>query len=186
LGASVSGLRLRQREEKEEFLVIPEFSLKEAEVDSVKRQVTIGGIATARGLVAVRRSAGGGTNVVRLIPDEGQSAEPTREKRARVKPGGKNPTAQPWGIAIKETVIDRYAVRFEDRTTDPPVEIALDRLRLKAGNIATGGKQRGKFSLATLYDRKGSVSLNGTFAVDPPTMSARLRAKALPVCPTQP
>ena len=33
LGASVSGLRLRQREEKEEFLVVPEFAVKEVEVD---------------------------------------------------------------------------------------------------------------------------------------------------------
>ena len=77
-------------------------------------------------------------------------------------------------------------MRFEDRTTDPPVEIALDRLRLKAENIATGGKQRGKFSFATLYNRKGSVSLGGTFAVDPPSMNARLQAKALPIGPLQP
>jgi uncharacterized protein involved in outer membrane biogenesis len=186
MGASVSDLRLRHREEEEEFLVIPEFSLKEAEVDTVKRQISIGGIATARGSVAVRRSAGGKTNVARLVPDEGQSAEPTGEKGARVKPGGENPTAQPWGITIKDTVFDRYSVRFEDRTTDPPVEIALDRIRLKAENIATGGKQRGKFSFATLYNQQGSVSLNGTFAVDPPAMSARLQAKALPIGPMQP
>jgi uncharacterized protein involved in outer membrane biogenesis len=186
LGASVSGLRLRQREEKEEFLVIPEFSLKEAEVDSVKRQITIGGIAMARGSIAVRRSAGGETNVARLVPDERQSAEPVREKGSRAKSGGKSPAESPWGVTIKETVIDRYTVRVDDRTTDPPVEIALDRLRLKAENIATGGKQRGKFSFTTLYNQKGSVSLNGTFAVDPPSMNARLQAKALPIGPVQP
>ncbi|HLO09709.1 MAG TPA: DUF748 domain-containing protein, partial [Desulfobacteria bacterium] len=33
MGASVSGLRLRQREEKEECLVIPEFAVKDTEVD---------------------------------------------------------------------------------------------------------------------------------------------------------
>ena len=77
-------------------------------------------------------------------------------------------------------------MKFEDRTTDPPVEIALDRLRLKAENIATGGKRRGKFSFATLYNRQGSVSLGGTFAVDPPSMNARLQAKALPIGPMQP
>ena len=36
LGASVSDLRLRQREEQEEFLEIPEFSLREAEVDTAQ------------------------------------------------------------------------------------------------------------------------------------------------------
>ena len=186
LGASVSDLRLRQREEQGEFLVIPEFSLKEAEVDTVKRQITIGGIATAKGSVAVRRSAGGETNVARLVPDEGKSAEPATAKGARKKSGGKSPAEPPWGITIKETVIDRYTVRVEDRTTDPPVEIALERLRLKAENIATGGKQRGKFSFATLYNRQGSVSLGGTFVVDPPSMNARLQAKSLPIGPVQP
>ena len=92
----------------------------------------------------------------------------------------------PWGITIKDTVVDRYSVKFEDRTTDPPVEIALDRLRLKAENIATVGKQRGKFSFTTLYNRQGSVSLGGTFAVDPPSMNAKVQAKALPIGPMQP
>jgi hypothetical protein len=186
LGASVSGLRLRQREEKEEFLVIPEFSLKEAEVDSVKRQITIGGIATTKGSVSVRRSAGGETNVARLVLDDARSAEPPGAKGAPISSGGKKPSEEPWGITIKETVVDRYSVKFEDRTTDPPVEIALDRLRLKAENIATGTKQRGKFSFATLYNRQGSVSLGGTFAVDPPSMNARLQVKALPIGPMQP
>ncbi|HEY5461030.1 MAG TPA: DUF748 domain-containing protein [Deferrimonas sp.] len=57
LGASVTNLRLRQREETEEFLVILEFSVKEAEVDLVKKQITIGGIATAKGSISVRRNA---------------------------------------------------------------------------------------------------------------------------------
>ncbi|MHB1024514.1 MAG: DUF748 domain-containing protein [Desulfobacteria bacterium] len=182
LGASLSGLRLRQREEKDEFLVIPEFSVKEAEVDLVKKRITIGGIATARGSISVRRSSGGETNVTRLVPDDGQSAKTTGVKKARVKSGAE----KPWGVTIGETVIDRYSVRFEDRTTDPPVEIALDRLRLKAENIATGQKQHGKFSFATLYNEKGSLSLGGTFTVDPPSMNAKLQAKALPIGPMQP
>src|SRR5512141_1744378 len=127
MGASVSGLRLRQREEKEEFLVLPEFAVKDAEVDPVKKEVTIGGIATAKGSVAVRRSSGGKTNVSRLVPDDGSSAVPAGAKDPRTKSVGKKPAEKPWRIAIKETVVDRYSVRFEDRTADPPVEIALDR-----------------------------------------------------------
>ncbi|MBP2684441.1 MAG: hypothetical protein H6Q79_2480, partial [Deltaproteobacteria bacterium] len=186
LGATVSDLRLRQREEKEEFLVIPEFSMKDAEVDPVKRQITIGGIITTKGSVSVRRSAGGETNVARLVPDDGRSAEPPGMQGAQGTTGGRQPAELPWGIAIKETVVDRYSVKFEDRTTDPPVEIDLARLRLKAENIATGGKQRGKFSFATLYNRQGSVSLSGTFSVDPPSVRAKLQAKNLPIGPMQP
>jgi hypothetical protein len=185
LGASVAGLRLRQREEKEEFLVIPEFAVKEVDVDPGGKGIAIGGISTAKGSVAVRRYAGG-MNVSRLVPESRRAAEPSVAKDAPSKSPGKKPAEKPWKVTIGETVVDRYSVKFEDRTTEPPVEIALDRLRLKAENIATVGKQRGKFSLATLYNRKGSVSLGGTFAVDPPSMNARLRAKDLPIGPMQP
>jgi uncharacterized protein involved in outer membrane biogenesis len=186
LGTSVSDLRLRQREEKEEFLVIPRFDVKEAEIDPVKKEITIEGIATSKGSIAVRRSSGGETNVTRLLPDDRESAEPTGAKGAKTKSEWKKPAEKPWGITIKETVVDRYSLRFEDRTTNPPVEITLGRLGLKAENVATGGKQRGKFSFATLYHRQGSISLGGTFSADPPSMNAKLQAKALPIGPVQP
>ncbi|HEY6097260.1 MAG TPA: DUF748 domain-containing protein, partial [Candidatus Deferrimicrobium sp.] len=186
MGASITDLRLRQREEKEAFLVIPEFSVKDVEVDPARKEVTIGGIATAKGSVAVRRSAAGGMNVSRLVPESGQAAAPAGAKDPRGKAPGKTPEEKPWKVSIRETVVDRYSVKFEDRTTEPPVEIALDRLRMRAENLATVGKQRGKFSFATLYNRKGTVSLGGTFAVDPPSMNARLQAKGLPIGPMQP
>jgi len=186
LEASVSDLRLRKREEKEEFLVIPGFSLKEGELDLGKKEITIGQVSTAKGSVSVRRSPGGETNVTRLLPAGVQSTGPAGAIRARMGPDEEKPAEKPWGITIKETIVDRYSVSFRDRTTDPPVEIDLDRLRLKVENIATDGKQHGKFSFATGYNRQGSVSLGGTFTVDPPSMNARLRAKALPIGPMQP
>ena len=109
--------------------------MKEAEVDSAKREITIGGIATAKGSIYVRRSAGGEMNVTRLLPAGAELTGPAGAIRARMEPGRKKPAEKPWGITVRETVIDRYSVRFEDRTTDPPVKIALDRLRLKVENI---------------------------------------------------
>ena len=186
LEASVSGLRLRKREEKEEFLVIPGLSVKEGELDLGRKEITIGRVSTAKGSVSVRRSAGGETNVTRLLPAGVESTGPAGAIRARMGPDEEKPAEKPWGIAIKETVVDRYSVSFQDRTTDPPVEIALDRLRLKAENIATDGKQHGKFSFATFYNRQGNVSLAGTFAVDPLSVNARLQAKTLPIGAMQP
>ena len=186
LGASVANLRLRKREEKEEFLAIPGIEVKETEVDLPKKQITIGGIATAKGSISVRRSADGEMNVTRLLPSGAELAGPAGAIRARMEPEGKKPAENPWGITVKETVIDRYSVRFEDRTTDPPVAVDLEQLRLKVENIATGGKRHGKFSFATLYNRQGSISLGGTFAIDPPAMNASLKVNALPIGSMQP
>ncbi|HLN91069.1 MAG TPA: DUF748 domain-containing protein, partial [Patescibacteria group bacterium] len=187
LGASISGLRLRQREEKEEFLRIPEFSFKDAEVDPGKREIVVGEVATAKGTVAVRRSTGGETNVARLVPEGSPTAVPVDAKGTAGKPSsGKGSAEQPWKVTIKKTIMNRYAVRFEDRTTAPPVEIALDRLRLTAENIAIGSRQRGRFSFATLYNRQGNISLSGTFSADPPSLNAKLQARNLPIGPMQP
>jgi uncharacterized protein involved in outer membrane biogenesis len=187
LGAVLTDLRIRQREEKEEFLKIPELALKDAEVDPGKKEIVVGEVATAKGTVAVRRSAGGETNVARLVPEERHPEETAGAKGPAGKPSaGKGPAEHPWKITIKKTVVDQYAVRFEDRTTDPPVTIALERLRLSAENIAIGSNQRGKFSFATLYNRQGSVSLDGTFSVDPPSVQTKLQARNLPIGPMQP
>jgi len=187
LGATLTDLRMRQREEKEEFLKIPELALKDAEVDPGKKEVVVGEVATAKGTVAVRRSGGGETNVAHLVTEERHPEETAGEKRPAEKPSaGKGPAVQPWKITIKQTIVDRYAVRFEDRTTETPVTIALDRLRLSAENIAIGTNQRGKFSFATLYNRQGNISLAGTFSADPPSVKAKLQARNLPIGPMQP
>ena len=186
LEASVSDLRLRKREEKEAFLVIPLFAVMEGEVDLGKKEIVIGKLSTAKGSVSVRRSADGETNVARLLPAGVESTGPAGAIRTRMRPDEEKPAEKPWGITIKETVVDRYSVSFQDRSTDPPVEIELDRLRLKVENIATEAKQHGKFSFTTGYNRKGSISLGGTFTVDPPSLRARLQAKALPIGTMQP
>ena len=187
LGAALTDLRVRQREEKEEFLKIPEFALKDAEVDPGRKEIVVGEIATAKGSVAVRRAAGGETNVARLVPEEKLPPETPGSKGPAGKPSaGKGPAEQPWKVTIKKTTVDQYAVRFEDLTTDPPVTIALDRLRLGAENIAIGTSQRGKFSFATLYNRQGNISLAGTFSADPPSVNAKLQARKLPIGPMQP
>ncbi|MGB7630366.1 MAG: DUF748 domain-containing protein, partial [Candidatus Deferrimicrobium sp.] len=187
LGAALSDLRMRQREEKEEFLKIPELALKDAEVDPGKKEIVVGEVATAKGTVAVRRSAVGEMNISRLVPGENHPVELADAKGPAGNPSaGSRSAERPWKITIKKTIVDRYAVRFEDRTTDPPVEVALDRLRLGAENIAIGTHQRGKFSFATLYNRQGNISLGGTFSADPPSLNAKLSARNLSIGTMQP
>ena len=185
LGVALTDLRMRQREEKEEFLKIPEFTLKDAEVDPGKKEIVVGEVATAKGTVAVRRSTGGVVNIARLVP-EGTPAGPVAAKPPPANPPAKGKADRPWVFKVKRASVDRYAVRFEDRTTDPPVEIALDRLQLRAENATNERGHRGKFTFSTMYNRQGSVSLGGSFAVDPPSAAAKIQAKALPIGPMQP
>ena len=186
LAAGLSGLRMRQREEKEEFLKIPDLSMREADVDVDRREVVVGEIVTGKGTVFIRRGPDGTMNVARLLPEETPAGvQATSPVVAREAPG-KPPAAKPWIVSVRKASIDGYAVRYDDPSTDPPIELRLDRLQLRAENLTTERSRKGKFTFSTAYQREGKVSLGGVFAVNPPSLSAKLRATSLPIGPLQP
>jgi uncharacterized protein involved in outer membrane biogenesis len=184
LEAVIAGLRLRQREEKEEFLNIPELSVKDTEIDLGKKEVTVGDFATAKGAVSIHRGPDGETNVLRLFPRRDGAPASSKVSPAAQTVNGK--TEKPWVFTLKRGSIDRYAVRFEDLATDPPVAISLDRLRLRVKNVGTEKDRKGTFSFSTVYNRTGDISLAGNVTVDPLSLKAKLHANALPIGVTQP
>jgi len=89
-------------------------------------------------------------------------------------------------VTLRASKVERYAVRFEDRSTDPPVELSLDRIRLRAENVTTEKNRKGKISFSNTIGGEGNVSLAGVFSVDPPSLRAKVGWKALPIAPVQP
>ncbi|MBE0603698.1 MAG: DUF748 domain-containing protein [Deltaproteobacteria bacterium] len=180
LAVSVDGLRLRQREEKEDFLDIPAFSVKDARIDPGLKEIEVGEIATGKGRIAIRKGADGKMNVSRLVPEgagAGDSAKAAPESAE--KAAGKPAEGKPWLVTVKKTVVDQYAVRYLDGTTNPRIELDFNGMRLRAENVTTEKKRKGTFSFATGYEREGTLSLAGSFSVDPLSMVAKLRAKGL-------
>ncbi len=184
LGAAIRQLRMRQRDEKDVFLDIPVVSVKEGRLDPGGREIVIGEIATGRGRVAVRRLPGGVMNVSRLVPDSAPSAG--LPQKPPPKAAGKKAAEKPWVVTLKKASIDRYAVRFEDGATNPPVALDFDELRLRAENVTTARNGKGTFSFSTKYNREGNLSLAGSFSLDPASMAGKLRAKTLPIVQLQP
>jgi len=189
LGASINGLRLRQRGEPEGFLDVPLLTVKDGRIDPAKREISAGEISTDRGRFAIRRTADGVLNVSRLVPDSGPGGAPGEGPGGNAAPGetekGKAEEA-PWTVTLDRVSIDRYAVTFDDGTTDPPAALALEELRLRASNVTTARNGKGTFSFSTKFQREGNLSLDGTFSVSPASMAGRLTAKGLPIGPLQP
>lgn len=186
LSATVSDVRLKHREEEEEFLKIPVLSVKDALIDPERREIVVGGVSTSMGTVAVRRDSRGRTNVASLLAETRNVAGPAHSARSAAQVASKPPDGKPWVVTLRTSTIDRYTVRFEDRSTDPPVDVSLDRLRLRAENLTTEKNGKGKISLSHTFGRGGSVSLGGVFSVDPPSLRAKVRGKALLIAPMQP
>jgi hypothetical protein len=184
LASRVAGLRLRQREEKDDFLSVPEFTVTGADIDVDRKQVEVGEIATAKGSLALRRSAGGELNVARLLPDATPPPTPFGVLR-KGETGGGEPEKL-WIATLKKVAVDRYAVRFSDLSTEPPVDLSFDRIRLRSENVATERNRKGKFSFSTGYDREGTLSLAGTFSLNPLSLRGKIQAKTLPIGRLQP
>ena len=184
LASRIAGLRLRQREEKEDFLSVPEFAITGADIDIDRKQVVVGEIATTKGSLALRRSAGGELNVARLLPD----ATPTPTPFGLLRKGevGRGEPEKVWVATLKKVAVDRYSVRFGDQSTDPPVELHFDRIRLRAENVATEKNRKGKFTFSAGYDKEGSLSLAGSLTLDPFSMGGKLAAKTVPIGRMQP
>lgn len=186
LSATLSDVRLKQREEGEDFLKIPAASVTDASIDPARREIVVGAAVTERGTLAVRRAPDGGTNVARLLAGEQTAAGTPAPMPAAGNAAGKPSSGKPWVITLRTAAIDRYAVRFEDRTTDPPVELALDRLRMHAENLTTGRNRKGKLTFSTTVERDGNISLGGAFSIDPPSLTAKVRVAGFPIGPVQP
>ena len=184
LGLRIEGLRLRQREEKEDFLSVPEFTMTGADIDIDRQQVVVGEIATGRGSLALRRSAGGELNVARLLPDA--TPTPTPFGLRRKGEVGREESEKVWVATLKKVAVDQYAVRLVDQSTDPPVDLKFDRIRLRAENVSTEKNRQGTFSFSTGYDREGTLSLAGAFALNPFSVKGKLQAKTLPIGRMQP
>jgi uncharacterized protein involved in outer membrane biogenesis len=186
LSTTLSDVRLKHREEAEEFLEIPVLSVNDALIDPDRREIVVGEASTSRGTIAVRRDSQGQTNVARLLAPGQRDAVPAASVRSDVDAAGKPPEGKPWRVTLRTSKIERYTVRFEDRSTDPPVELSLDRIRLRAENVTTEKNRKGKLSFSNTIGGEGNVSLAGAFSVDPPSLRAKVRGKALPIAPIQP
>lgn len=134
--------------------------------------------------MALRRSAGGDLNVARLLPDA--TPAPTPFGLRRKGEVGRGESEKLWVATLKTVSVDQYSVRFLDESTDPPVDLRFDRIRLRAENVATEKNRKGKVSFSTGYDDKGYVSLAGTFSLNPLSVAGKLAVKTVPIGRMQP
>jgi len=183
LALSIDGLRLRHKEETEDFLYIPSFRVKDAQVDSQSKELTVEEISTEKGRVWIRRLSDGVINVSRLASRKEEAAESLSESPAEstVESPAKPEDEKPWTVALRKISVDGYGVRIDDRTTSPPVEIAFDDMRFSVEGFTTEKNHKGTFSFATAYNRAGRLSLDGVVSMDPPTAGGMLRARNISI-----
>lgn len=194
LSAALADLRLKRREEPVEFLRLADLSVRDAAIDPGRREILVGEVTASRGTLSILRGRGGEGTLSGLLAEEvhrGPAVSPAAPPGKFKNTGYSKNSAEtlvetPWSVTLRRVSIEKSAVRFTDRATDPPVELSIEPMRLRAENVSTVRNRKGKISVSATIAREGTVSFDGGFSVDPPSAQARLRVDSMPIAPVQP
>jgi hypothetical protein len=179
ISVSLNALRLKKAEENEEFLKIPNFSIKETDLDLRKREIKVGGFSTQKGELLVKRFKNGDMNVLKLTtPPPSVSKEAPKEDKSK-------DAEKPWLILLKNLSVDNYTIRVEDQTVSGPVIISAENLKVRGESISTAKNTKGKLSLSLLLNQKGTISTTGMIGIDPFTADLKMDLKGIEIGPLQ-
>ncbi len=162
---SVSGLRLKRKDEKEDFIRVPIFTVKDTAIDVTQRQVTVGSVSTRKGFVSAKRLPNGEVDLQKLMapPPAGQ---------APVAPTA-GADQKPWVVTVKRATLDQYTAKVEDRAAAEPITLTAEKIRVAADDITTAKNKTGKLSLSLLLDQSATVKVNTTGGLDPLRVDGR-------------
>jgi hypothetical protein len=177
--ASLISLQLKTRNEKEEFLEIPIASVKETEIDILKKQITLGELTTKGGNLIVNRLQDGKLNLETLVPAS-SSMEVKSEQN------GNRQDTTPWCLTLKDAVAEQYTVKFQDEILSEPVAISMERIKLQTQNISTVENSQGRVFLSLRLNKKGIVSAEGPFGINPVFADVKVNLKDIQMQPFEP
>ncbi len=157
---SVSALRLKRRDETEDFLRVPALAVTDTAIDLTQRQIVVGGVSTQKGFLGAKRLAGGEIDLLKLVPPPSPAAPGQATTIASAE-------QKPWVVTLKRLAIDQYTVKVEDRAAVEPITLAVEKIRLNAENLSTAKNATGKVALSLLLDQTAAVKVNTTVGLDP-------------------
>ncbi len=170
LETSLRNLRAVKRGEKEDFLKVAAFSIRDTLIDLTERKVDIGIMSTEKGFFLIRKNKDGSLNLANLMPPA--PAPPVK--------------SAPWTVMVRSLNAGNYMGRVEDLSPAEPVSLDIDRIAVKGKGLSTAKKTRGTISLACRVAKKGTVAASGTVLLEPLNTALSINIKNLPIAPMQP
>jgi len=194
LAVSLNALRLRKQGEKEDFLNIPTFAIKDAALDVEKQLVTVNEVTTGKATVRVRRESDGTVSLATLVPAAHvpeKKAPPVRKGKKAVKSSQTPPVPQataatPWLVQVKKINLDQYTVQVDDRVPPQPVSILAAPLSITVENFSTDKNNKFKAAVRLTLNKTGSIALDGPIGLTPLSTTLKVNTKGIDILPFRP
>ncbi len=160
-------------EEKDAFLILPEVSVYDADINITRQEISVKKISTSNGSLRVRRSPDGTFNFHTIIPPAKQPEQPVRRQ-------------QPWQVTIKDFRIKEFTTQYEDLAMVNPVAITLDHINLHARGLTTQKGKKGRISFSSQWNKGGMVTAKGGIQLNPLITVLKTSAREVDISPLQP
>lgn len=162
-----------------ERLQVGHTRVRDVVVDSRGRRVDVGEISNEKTRARLLRNKEG--RIEWLTAPLLRAAQ-----KSEAAAGKGEAAAAPWIVAIKRVAVDDLGVRFEDASTTPSAVQNIEGFRLEAENLSTENGQKGKLSLETRINQKGTLKVSGPLQLAPFAASLQVESLAVPIVPLQP
>lgn len=178
------------------------FSVDLGEADTAARKATVKEVRAEGLRLVVKRGRGGEINLASLARTSAPSkreeeakqtqpsqAPPSRRRRSRRRTHAAAPPAESsaqraaaapgWQYAIESVALENADVEVEDDTTPRPVKLGVAPLNLHVKDVSSDLARPIALDLDAIFNRKGSLKVNGTAAVTPLKANLHLATRRL-------
>ena len=186
LSLALKSIKLKKKDEPEEFLSVPLLTVRNTGVDLNQKTVTVGEVSTEKGSLLVQRFKGGKLNLQSLFPEPAKKEENQGKKEEIPAQERTGQAEKPWLIKVGKVGLDQYHVGVKDLTPEEPVTIEAEAIQLQAENLSTAKDSTGQASLSLVLNKNGNISLSGPVGIDPLSADLKVTLKDLDLLPYQP
>ena len=184
LSLALKTIRLKKRNEPEDFLNIPLLTIQNTGMDLNQKELSIGSLSTQGGALLVQKLKDGKLNLQTLFPEAAKSEKkPEEEKPVQQKAAT---VEKPWVVKLGKVTVDDYRIKHEDQGPAEPVTLTIDDLRLRADNLSTAENQKGNAALSLRLNQKGTISVEGPVGISPLSANLKTALKEIELKPFEP
>jgi hypothetical protein len=163
----------------------PELDVTGVAVDVLQRNAHVESVALRGGTVRMRRGSDGRFDIERLTIPRGQSAPAGGPPTATAPPAppapapAPAPKAQPFRWTVAKVAVTEERIEVDDALPARPVRVLLAPLSLTLGRLSSDRAAQSTLQLATGWNDKGRIQVDGTFSLWRPSAELTLHVESL-------
>ena len=169
-------LELKTPDTGETVIAIPGLVVSGVDAGVVARTAHVGSIKSSGGSLLVRQNHDGSINLLSAL--KLPASEPSTNTAAA--------DVLPWSVKIDEIAFDNYAIKAEDKKPGNPASFDIDQLGFDLKGVSNASNAPVSASLSLRFAQTGSIAVNGTATLIPPSADLEIALTNIDLRPIQP